>query len=290
MSADPHPKMLNPGIIKAPVCEDLAMPTDSTEVRANIEPDAATLFGSKKCFIVCPIGKDDSDERKRSDKIKRHIIDKAVVPMGYQTVRADLVDKSGSITTQIVSDLIDADLVIADLTGHNPNVFYELAIRHAFANPFIQIIEDGEIIPFDVSAYRTVMINHRDLDSAEAARISIEGMIRDIENGGIVESPVVHAINRQSLGQSINPEKQEIAQISATVERIERQMRAREVDEVVHPRQLLIQRELIRLLVRMNSDKSSLIWDELSKLEKLASGDANLTKLVATLKDDAIPF
>ncbi|OZF32173.1 hypothetical protein CH294_20775 [Rhodococcus sp. 14-2483-1-1] len=98
----------------------------------------------KTCFIVCPIGDNNSEIRKRSNQVKTHIIDVALEPLGYETIRADVIDKSGNITTQIVNQLIEADLVIADLTGHNPNVFYELAIRHAFAKPFIHLMQDGE--------------------------------------------------------------------------------------------------------------------------------------------------
>src|SRR5690349_10032057 len=90
-----------------------------------------TLIGSKVCFIASPIGAAGSDARRRSDLVKRYIIDEALKPLGYETRRADDIDKSGEITTQIVADLIEADLLVADLTGHNANVFYELAIRHS---------------------------------------------------------------------------------------------------------------------------------------------------------------
>ena len=61
---------------------------------------------------------------------------------------------SGLITKAIIEQIITADLVIADLTGNNPNVFYELAIRHSYRKPTIQIVK-GEIdIPFDVANMR----------------------------------------------------------------------------------------------------------------------------------------
>lgn len=245
------------------------------------------LFGIKRCFIVCPIGKDGSDERKRSDKIKRHIIDKALEPLGYETVRADLVDKSGSITTQIVSDLIAADLVIADLTGHNPNVFYELAIRHAFAKPYIQLIEDGEDIPFDVSSYRTVMVDHRDLDSADAARLMIQNMVRDIEEGGPVESPVVHAVNRQALGQSSNPEKQELAQIGETMDELRREVRTlgartRSGMEL----QTHAEHNALRTFIQHLSETNRLNYNDLSILRSAEATSNSFKKWVSSLRDN----
>ena len=52
--------------------------------------------------------------------------------------------------------MADADLVVADLTDHNPNVFYELAIRHALQLPLVQLIDSAQDLPFDIKAMRTV--------------------------------------------------------------------------------------------------------------------------------------
>jgi len=49
-----------------------------------------------------------------------------------------------------------SDLVIADLTYHNPNVFYELAVRHLNKKPVIHLIKKGEKIPFDINDRRTI--------------------------------------------------------------------------------------------------------------------------------------
>ncbi|MFC9790866.1 hypothetical protein [Rhodococcus sp. NPDC127528] len=187
----------------------------------NSEGQAA-LIGEKRCFIVCPIGPDGSDVRKRSNQIKTHIIDEALRHHSYTSVRADAIDKSGNISNQIVTELIEADLVIADLTGHNPNVFYELAIRHSFAKPYIQLMQVGQDIPFDVINYRTIFVDHQDLDSAASARQQIIDMIgqieRDQREGKAVDTPVGQAVNLQTLGQSSDPEQREIAQLSKSVD------------------------------------------------------------------------
>ena len=80
-----------------------------------------------------------------------HIITPALKRCGYTQgpVRADGIASPGLITRQIVTHLIESDLVIADLSGHNPNVFYELALRHALKKPFVQMIHKGEDLPFD---------------------------------------------------------------------------------------------------------------------------------------------
>ena len=100
----------------------------------------------KICFVIAPIGESDSDIRKRSDQVLKYIIRPAVESCGYRAVRADEVAEPGIITNQIIRHVVDDPLVIADLTGQNPNVFYELAIRPT-RKPLVQIINKVEDIP-----------------------------------------------------------------------------------------------------------------------------------------------
>ena len=250
-----------------------------------------TLVGEKRCFIVCPIGAKGSAERKRSDAIKRHVIDKAIVPMGYKTVRADEVDQSGSITTQIVSNLIEADLVIADLTDQNPNVFYELAIRHAFKKPYIQIIEDGQDIPFDVKSYRTVFIDHHDLDSAEDARASIENMVKEIEGGSETDSPVSHAVTRQDLGASADPAKQEIGLMADAIDEMRRDMSliARRTHRPI-PDQFQSEYAAMREVIESLASRSMLSASERNALLNTSMPRSAFARWVQSLPDPEPPF
>jgi hypothetical protein len=179
----------------------------------------------KVCFLACPIGSPGSPERKRSDLLKTYVIEEVIKPLGYEIRRSDEIDRSGEITTQIVTELIDADLVIADLTGHNANVFYELGVRHSFKLPYIQLIEDGQDIPFDVKAYRTIFLNHTDLESVAKAKATLKNMIIDIEQGGEIQSPITKAVERQRLQSSGDPEERGFAQIAASLERVELRLR-----------------------------------------------------------------
>jgi hypothetical protein len=76
-----------------------------------------------------------------------HIIHPVAKECGYLAIRADEISEPGIITSQVIQHLLDDHLVIADLTGHNANVFYELAIRHAIRKPVLQLIQKGEQIP-----------------------------------------------------------------------------------------------------------------------------------------------
>jgi hypothetical protein len=102
------------------------------------------------------IGSKDSDERKRADEIYNFIIKPAVKNAGLDPYRADLDLSPGAITTKLLSELLVARLVIADLTGRNPNVFYELGITHSFARPLISIADSSTSLPFDAKDERVI--------------------------------------------------------------------------------------------------------------------------------------
>jgi hypothetical protein len=171
----------------------------------------------KRCFVIAPIGSDGSPERLRSDQVLQHVIRPAAMECGYDAasiVRADKEAAAGIISTQVVNHLMEDELVIADLTGHNPNVFYELAIRHAVGKPVVQIIEKGERIPFDISHVRTIMLDHHDLDSAAFCRAELARSIRAVERDpSLVDSPITQAITIRALSQSSDPAENRDAQM-----------------------------------------------------------------------------
>jgi hypothetical protein len=176
----------------------------------------------KKCFVICPIGEEKSKIRKRADLILKHIIEPVIKVCGFKAIRADKIAKSGVITNQVIEHIIDDPLVIADLTGKNPNVFYELAIRHAIRKPLIQIIQKGENIPFDVYAMRTIPIDHHDLDNAEEAKKEMKNQIDDaiVKKPDEIESPISMSLDLQSLRQSKKPEGRSMAEIISVVTEI----------------------------------------------------------------------
>lgn len=179
------------------------------------------MADNKKCFVIAPIGEPDSDTRKRSDQVLRHVIRPAVALLEYEAVRADEIEKPGIITSQVIQHIVTDPLVIADLTEYNPNVFYELAIRHALRKPFIHLIEEGERIPFDVANTRTIYVNHRDLDSVESAKNEIINQIKSLEeDAGNIETPFSVSLELQALRQSEKPEERSLADLVAVVSNI----------------------------------------------------------------------
>lgn len=124
----------------------------------------------KNCFIVCPIGNEDSPQRKRSDIVLKHIIQPVCKELDFEVVRVDQLNSVDRIDNTIIEHLNNADLVIADMTEHNPNAFYEMGFRHALGKPLIPIIEEETKIPFDVANLRTITYATNDLEKADAAK------------------------------------------------------------------------------------------------------------------------
>lgn len=145
----------------------------------------------KTCFIIAPIGPDGSPTRKRSDQLSRHVLDPVLRQCGYTSIqRADEVPSPGIIGTQIMRSLLTAELVIADLTDHNPNVFYELAVRHTTAKPAVQLIEHDKALPFDVAQLRTIRYNLSDLDAIERCKSELKAQVQHAEQDPFSDNPV----------------------------------------------------------------------------------------------------
>ncbi|MCY4558290.1 MAG: hypothetical protein OXF79_18330 [Chloroflexi bacterium] len=153
----------------------------------------------KTCFFIAPIGEAGTQTREDSDRVLRRIVRVAVNPNGFTAIRADDISAPGIITSQVLEMVVESPLVIADLTGHNPNVFYELAIRHAIRKPFVQMIRKNETIPFDVATARTVRYDF-DVDSAQDAIDDITRQIESLESDPTdIETPISMSLDLQSL-------------------------------------------------------------------------------------------
>ncbi len=180
-----------------------------------------TSSDKKSCFVIAPIGEPESIIRRHSDQVLRHIIRPAVELRDYYAVRADEIAEPGVITSQIMQRVIGDDLVVADLTGLNPNVLYELAVRHAILKPFVQIITQGETIPFDVSGLRTVFFDLQDPDSVADSKEEIARQIEALErDSSDLQTPISIPLELQRIRQSADsdtPGFQEILSVISDI-------------------------------------------------------------------------
>lgn len=175
---------------------------------------------SKKCFVIAPIGSSESDIRKRSDQIFEFLLQPILEELGYEAIRADMINHPGIITSQIIEHIVNDELVIADLTGSNANVLYELAVRHTVRKPFIQIMTSGEKLPFDIGQNRTIFFNYKELSSVEQFKNTLKAQIESIEkNPDEVSNPVSNFLSLQQIKESDNPASQITADVYERLEK-----------------------------------------------------------------------
>ena len=152
----------------------------------------------KTCFVVMGFGEKTDYKTSRvldMNKTYRHIIKKAVEDAGLVCVRADEIAHSGTIDAPMYEMLLDADLVVADLSTSNLNAAYELGIRHALKpSTTIIIAEDKFDAPFDVNHITVRKYRHDgkslDIDVVEEFRAKLAQAIREIMVNGRIDSPV----------------------------------------------------------------------------------------------------
>ena len=131
----------------------------------------------KTCFVVSPIGETDSEIRSNADKLFKYIISPVCESCGFEPVRVDQINDSDSITQTIIDKLLSSELVIADISGHNPNVFFEMGYRKCTDKPIIHLKKKGETIQFDVNTVRTFEYDLTDLDNVEETKKRLEQTI-----------------------------------------------------------------------------------------------------------------
>ncbi len=152
----------------------------------------------KSCFFVTPIGPAGSEQRERADNLLKFVL-RPVLSDTLEIVRADEVEEPGTITTDIVRRLHQDNLVIADLTGQNPNVMYEIGLRHCFNLPIVHLSQEGEKPPFDLAAERIIFFDINNLASVEEAKNKIQSACRIALDAKPFKSPVVRALEAESL-------------------------------------------------------------------------------------------
>jgi len=134
--------------------------------------DASSLLtsSSNMCFVMMPF-------RPQTDELYRSLIKPAVERHGLVALRADEIYATGSITEQIRVAIQQSRVCVADVSGRNPNVLYEIGIAHTLGKPTVLLTQDTSDVPFDLRAIRLIQYQ---LEALEAARASLERSLQHI--------------------------------------------------------------------------------------------------------------
>ena len=147
----------------------------------------------KTCFVVMGFGKKTDYPTKRVldlDKSYRNLIKPAVEAAGLKCIRADEIPHSGSIDEKMYQQLLEADVVVADLSTSNANAFYELGVRHALRPYTTIIIADNKLTyPFDINHIAIRSYEHLGPDIGYSEVVRFQKELKEAIEGILAKEP-----------------------------------------------------------------------------------------------------
>lgn len=163
------------------------------------------------CFVVGPIGDSGSPTRGHADWLFEGIIAPVFAEhfTDFEVVRSDKIAQPGMIDSQVINHLLDAELVIADMSSLNANAFYEIGLRHMERKPIIHMFRAGEMIPFDVKPYRAIPFSFEHPKHLSEAREYLRQAIDAVLDPNYqVENPVTRARGFAAVSQHATADMQ----------------------------------------------------------------------------------
>ncbi len=147
-----------------------------------------------QAFLISQIGKTGSDTRRRADEVHKYIVAPVVEQAELKLLRSDLDPTPGQVTSQILRSILNSKVVVADLTGRNPNVYYELGVVHSFGVPVVILADKTDSLSFDTQNERVIEIGDDGVISvsqADDARKKLQQMLSTVLEEGYKPSSLI---------------------------------------------------------------------------------------------------
>lgn len=176
-------------------------------------------MAENRAFVIMQVGQKGSPDRKRADDVYSYVVAPALDEVGPKPYRSDLDPTPGQVNAQMLRRLLEATVVIADLTGRNPNVFYEFGIVHAFARPVVALADRASALPFDAHDERVIELGEYQgelgVRRAEEAKAALRQALDVVlAPGYIPASPLSEVAAHRSLDK-LAPENPIAAELTA---------------------------------------------------------------------------
>lgn len=147
-------------------------------------------------FVLMPFGEDFNSAYE-------DLILPALSQAGFFTTRADQINTQQSVMRDIVQSIGSSQLIVADLTGNNPNVYYELGIAHGLRRQVILMTQDIESLPFDLRSYRVIEYSLLLRDAKRASERLQELGVGVREQTALFGNPVSDFLDPESIEPNV---------------------------------------------------------------------------------------
>jgi hypothetical protein len=161
----------------------------------------------------------------------KNIYKPAIEAVGLTPHRADDLYRPSSIVNDIWDYTRQAKLVLADLTGKNPNVFYELGLAHALAKPAILVAESIDDVPFDLRPLRVIEYDKNDSGWGKTLRTKIETAILEVLDAPLqAVLPTFLDVQPQKDRVSVSRQEKAMLEIRQELDLLRAQIRRRDLE------------------------------------------------------------
>ncbi|MBN8232066.1 hypothetical protein JYK02_31580 [Corallococcus macrosporus] len=172
------------------------------------------------CFVIMPFG-------GYFNAYYESIYIPGVKDAGLEPHRADDLYGPQSIVSDIWEYTKKSRVILADLTGKNPNVFYELGLAHASAKPVVMIAPSMDDVPFDLRALRIIIYDKNAPDWGNDLRDNIKMALKEVLSSPL--ESVLPTFLKVSAGEgktTITPERKELLQVKRDLDLVKTELRA----------------------------------------------------------------
>jgi hypothetical protein len=172
------------------------------------------------CFIMAPFG-------GWNDRYFEDVYCPAVEAAGLQPKRADDLYRPSAIVHDIWAFIKKSKVMLADVTGKNPNVFYELGLAHAIGKPVVLVTRSIDDVPFDLRALRVIEYDVQDPEWSELLVAKASKALREVLAAPHEAVPPTFLRERKGAEQpSVTPLQRKLLAMQQQVDSLSREVRS----------------------------------------------------------------